>query len=238
MRQPLYCSAANAGVCKERGYGDGSTHYVWLSSIALFPWLPGFPGSPPGISHHVSSLTSPWPVFPQSAAALTLGLLHNPWTSAPSLCPFQETHVPAWCMYGCGKDCLILIPFRHSHISCFTLTLKCFSSDSDNCSAAGVRPLLQFPTHQGQVQSYWHFCFAPLVSLSYQVLRGSIYSSPLVKYSCLLSAGVLHAHLCLKVYFSCIHGERCTPCPPTSLPSCSPSMNFSVYEASIVSLSL
>ena len=29
--------------CGERGYGDGSTHYAWLSSIALLPWLPGFP---------------------------------------------------------------------------------------------------------------------------------------------------------------------------------------------------
>ena len=28
MGQPLYCSAVDAGVCRERGYGDGSTHYV------------------------------------------------------------------------------------------------------------------------------------------------------------------------------------------------------------------
>ena len=28
MGQPLYCSAANAGVWGERGYGDGSTHYA------------------------------------------------------------------------------------------------------------------------------------------------------------------------------------------------------------------
>ena len=42
-------SAAGAGVWRERGYGDGSTPYVWLSSIALLPWLPAFP---PAISHH------------------------------------------------------------------------------------------------------------------------------------------------------------------------------------------
>ena len=58
----------------------------------------------------------------------------------------------------------------------------------------------------------------------YQVLRGSIYSFPLVRYSCPLSAGVLHALLCLKVYFWCICGKRCTPRPPTPLPSC-----FHVY---------
>ena len=47
-------------------------------------------------------------------------------------------------MYGCSKDCLILIPFRLPQISCFTLSLKCFSSDSDNCPNVGIRPLLQF----------------------------------------------------------------------------------------------
>ena len=45
-------------------------------------------------------------------------------------------------MYGCGKDCLI--PFRLPQISCFTLSLKCFSSDSDSCPDVGIRPLLLF----------------------------------------------------------------------------------------------
>ena len=40
---------------------------------------------------------------------------------------------------------LILIPFRLPQISCFPLSLKCFSSDSDNCHKVGIRPLLQFP---------------------------------------------------------------------------------------------
>ena len=35
------------------------------------------------------------------------------------------------------------------------------------------------------------------------------------------SSVVLHALLCLKVYSWCIHGERCTPGPPTPPPSCS-----------------
>ena len=52
-------------------------------------------------------------------------------------------------------------------------------------------------------------------------LSSSIYSFPLVRYSCLLSAGVLQALLCLKVYPWCIHGEKCTPCPPTPPPLCS-----------------
>ena len=57
-------------------------------------------------------------------------------------CTFQGTHVPVWGMYGCGKDCLI--PFRLPQISCFTLSLKCFSSDSDSCPDVGIRPLLLF----------------------------------------------------------------------------------------------
>ena len=64
--------------------------------------------------------------------------------------------------------------------------------------------------------------FLPLVTLSYRILHGSIYSFPLLRYSCLFLTGILHALLCLKVYSWCICGERCTPCPPTPLPSCSP----------------
>ena len=69
--------------------------------------------------------------------------------------------------------------------------------------------------------------FFPLVPPSYWVLRGSIYSFPLDRYSCLLSDGVLHALLCLKVYSWCIYGETCTPHPPTPPPSCSPSRGLS-----------
>ena len=47
-------------------------------------------------------------------------------------------------MYGCGKECLILIPFRLPQISCLTRSLNCFSSDSDNCPDVGIGPLLQF----------------------------------------------------------------------------------------------
>ena len=59
----------------------------------------------------------------------------------------------------------------------------------------------------------------PLVSSSYQVLHGFIYSFPLCRYSCLFLAGILPAVLCLKVYSWCIHGERCIPCPPAPPPS-------------------
>ena len=113
---------------------------------AVSPWFHGclaflhrhFPlqsplSHPLGLSLHSQQQPSP------------LGSLHTPETPDPSRCPFQGTSVLVQAMYGCGKDCLILIPLRLPQISCFTLSLKCFSSDSDNCPDVGIRPLLQFP---------------------------------------------------------------------------------------------
>ena len=129
-------------------------------------------------------------------------------------------------MNGCGKDCLILIPFRLPQISCFTLSLKCFSSDSDNCPDVRIRPLLQLPYQLRAGPVLLTLLFFPIVPSSYRAFHGSIYYFPLLRYSWQLSAGVLHALLCLKAYSCCIHEERCTPCPPTPPPSCSPSSVF------------
>ena len=137
-------------------------------------------------------------------------------------------------MYGCGKDCLILIPFRLSQVSCFTLSLKCFSSDSDKCLDVGIRPLFQFPYWPRAGPVLLTLLFSPLIPLSYRVLHGSVYSFPLVRYSCLLSAGVLLALLCLTMYSWCISGEGCTPRLPTPPPSCSLShTEHFVYTESI-----
>ena len=58
-------------------------------------------------------------------------------------------------MYGCGKDSQILIPFRLLQISCVTLSLKYFSSDSDNCPHVGTGPPASvLPLAIGQVLSY------------------------------------------------------------------------------------
>ena len=53
-------------------------------------------------------------------------------------------------MCGCGKDCLILIPFRLPQISCFTLSLKCFSSDSDSCRCGDQTPASVPPPSEGR----------------------------------------------------------------------------------------
>ena len=106
--------------------------------------------------------------------------------------------------YGClgySKNCLILIPFRLPQISCSTLSLKCLSTDSDNGPKVGIGPLPQFSHWLKAGLVLLTLLFCPLVpTSSYRVLRRSMYSFPLVRSSCPLSAGVLHALRCLKVY--------------------------------------
>ena len=134
---------------------------AWLSSTGIYhhKFLPHIP------SIHFSTVNS----------SPCQGLLHNPYTPAPSCCTFQGTCIPVWGMYGCGKDCLILIPFRLPQISCFTLSLKCFSSDSDNCPASVPPPaegwssptnILGFPPSSFCVVLYilFHWSGPPVLS--------------------------------------------------------------------------
>ena len=78
-------------------------------------WLPSFPPA-------ISSLTSPWTVSLQSIADLSLGLLSDLYTPAPTavlskgLASLSEVNMAATRMV-----CVILIPCRLSQISCFTL---------------------------------------------------------------------------------------------------------------------
>ena len=82
----------------------------------------------------------------------------------------------------------------------------------------GSDPCFSLPTHQGWLS------FPPPHPLlpSYHVLYDSMYSFPLVRYSFLLSPGVLQDPLYLEIYSWCICGDRCTPHPPTFMPSCFP----------------
>ena len=142
MGQPLYCSTADVGLWGERGYSDGSTTYTWLSSIALLRWLPGFPPqafssqSPPSLpldpSLHRQQQPSSWDHS-------TLPKLQLP-APVPSRGP---TFLSRVCMAAARS--VWVFPFRLPQISCFTLRLKCFSSESDNCPDVGIGPQLQFP---------------------------------------------------------------------------------------------
>ena len=70
----------------------------------------------------------------------------------------------------------VLIPVRLPQISCFTLSLKCFSSDSDNCPDVGIGPLLQFPYLPRADPVLLTLLLFPLVPSSYRVLCCSMYS--------------------------------------------------------------
>ena len=138
MGQPLYCSAAGAGE-----WGEAMV-------VALLPMrdsavLPCFQGCLAFLHRHFP---------PQSPPSITLSVVNSsprPWIAPQSLnsssqpSTFQGTCVPVQDMYGSGKDCIILLPFRLPQISWFTLSLKSFSSDSDSCPNVGIGPLLQFP---------------------------------------------------------------------------------------------
>ena len=110
-----------------------------LHDSAVLPCFHGCLGFLHTFPTTISSLTSPPSVSLQSSAAFTLRLLHNPQTPAPSCCAFQGTSVPVRGMYGCNKDCLILIPFRLPQMSYFTHSLKCFSSDSAAAAAKSLQ---------------------------------------------------------------------------------------------------
>jgi len=129
-------------------------------------------------------------------------------------------------MYGCCKDYVIPIPFRLPQISYFTLSPKCFSSDSDNCPDVGIRPLLQFPHPPRAGPVLLTLLFFPPSSFIlpsfvwFYILffTGQVLLSTLSWCSACTSAseGVFLMH----------HGERCTAYPPTPPPSCSLLLTF------------
>ena len=111
------------------------------------------------------------------------------------------------------------------------------SSDSDSCPNVGIGPLFWFFHLPRAGPVLPTLLFFPPVPSSYWVLRGSEYSFPLVRYCCLLSAGVLHTLLCLMVYSWCIPRERYILRPPTPPPSCPPGpvIFFTVWNPTLQS---
>ena len=100
--------------------------------------LPCFHGCPAFLHRNFPPQSPPSP-------PLNISLHSQQQPSAWDKSTISKLCIPVRGMYGLGKDCLILIPFRLPQISCFTLSLKCFSSDSDSCPDVGIGPLLQFP---------------------------------------------------------------------------------------------
>ena len=121
------------------------------TGISLHNLLPHIP------SIHLSAVnSSPRPgIAPQSLNS-----------SSQPLC-LPEACVPVRAMYGCSKDCLVLIPFRLPQSICFTLNLQHFSYDSDNYPDVGIGPLLPFPHPPRAGPVLLTLLFIPLVPSSY-----------------------------------------------------------------------
>ena len=113
-----------------------SSMAAWLSSTgtshhSLLPHIP---------STHLSAVnSSPHP-----------GIAPIPKLQLPAAVPSRAPASLSGGTCGSSKDCLILIPFRLPQISCFPLSLTCFSSDSDNCPMWGLDPCFSSPTPEGR----------------------------------------------------------------------------------------
>ena len=152
MGQPLYCSAADAGVCGERGYDDSSIPYPWLSNIALLPWLPGFP--PQVFPATVSSLISP-----QSVSSPSYPLnpsLHSQQQPSPWGCStIPKLQLPA---AAPSRVPVFLsgVCMAAARTVCFLFHLGCHRS-AVSLSALNVSPLIQ------TIAPMWGLdpCFSP-----------------------------------------------------------------------------
>ena len=172
----------------ERAYGDASTPYTWLSSIALLPWLPGFP--PQAFPTTISSLTSPRSVSLQLTAAPCPGIAPqslNSSSAAASRGPVSLSRVckavarTAWFSFhlGCHGSAVSLSALNASPL---TQTIAPVWG-LDPCFLPKAPPILLT------------LLFFPLVPSSYLVLCGSIYSFHwLVTPAC--SQLVFCMHLC------------------------------------------
>ena len=223
MRQPLCCSDASAGMRGERLWWWRHILYMTqqhhLASMAAQI-------SSMGISHlnllpHIPSInlstvnSSPHPgIAPQP--------LNSSSQPSRGLASLSRVHMDR------AKTVWFLLHL-HCHRSVVSLSALNVSHLIDNCPDVEIRPLLQFPLLLRAGPVLLKLLFFPVIPLSYWVLRDSIYSFPLVRCSCPLSAGALNALLCLKVYSWCNCGERCTSCPPTPPSSCSPYAVFVRY---------
>ena len=105
---------------------------AWFSStgISHYSLLPQVP-----LGHlHSQQQTSPWDCS-------TIPMLQLPAT-VPSRGSVSLSRVH---MAPVRIICVIFIPFRLSHISCFTLSFKCFSSVPKNCPDGRDQTPVPFP---------------------------------------------------------------------------------------------
>ena len=124
----------------ERGYGDGSPHYSWLSSINLLPWLLAF-------------LHGHFP--PQSPSSQSLDLsLHSQQQPLPWDCStIPKLQLPATMP---SRVCMAVARtvWFSFHLGCFPLSLNVSPLTQTTVRMWGSDPCFSSPTGWGQVQSY------------------------------------------------------------------------------------
>ena len=124
----------------ERGYGDGSPHYSWLSSINLLPWLLAF-------------LHGHFP--PQSPSSHSLDLsLHSQQQPLPWDCStIPKLQLPATMP---SRVCMAVARtvWFSFHLGCFPLSLNVSPLTQTTVRMWGSDPCFSSPTSWGQVQSY------------------------------------------------------------------------------------
>ena len=154
---------------------------------AVSPCLQSCPAFLQGHSS-ISSLTSPQDVSHSQQQSLS-------WDCSPvptqPLCILEDL---CPCLGYIGLQYRLFVWFSlhsdlHRSAASSSNSLKCLPFVSNYSSDAGVSPLLQFlhPMGSGPVLLTL-FLFFPFLPSFYQVLRGSVYSFPMVRDSCQLSA--------------------------------------------------
>ena len=198
----------------ERGYIDGCTvctftqQYHFASMAAQL--------SSKGIPHY-NLLTSPQAFSPQSQQPLPWDWFPVPTPQFPTtMCSRGLGSLSRECSVAARIVCVVLTPFRLSQISCCTQRLLLCPKQLLWCG--DLIPALVPPPFVCR-SSPIHSPLFPFLPSSFWDLCGFVYSFLVVRDSCLLSAGVVWDLLHLKVCSWCICGERCTPHPPTPLPS-------------------
>ena len=204
----LACGQSEAMVVAPPSVHDSAVSPCFHGCLAfLHQHFP--PGSPP--SHFLNLLLciqqqpSPWDCSTITKLQLPTAALSRGPAFLSGLC--MATARTVWFSFHLG-----------CHISAVSLSaLNVFPLPQIVSLMWGLDPCFSFPTLRWGRSSPTNTPGPPPPSSS----SSSICSCPLVRYSCPLAAGILHVLLCLKVYSWCICIERCTPCPPTPLPSCS-----------------
>ena len=200
----------------ERGHGDAPPT---IGDSAVSPCFHGClaflhrhfpPRSPPSHpldpSLHSQQLRSPWDCS-------TIPKCQLP-AAAPSRGPVSWPGC-VWLQQGLSDS----HSFRRPQVSCFRLSLKCFSPDSDNHPAVGIGPLLQSPT-KGRSSPTNTPVFPPC-SFHHWVLRGLAYRPfPLVRSSC-PSQRAFCVHFCVWIVFLMYPWREVCSTSPTPLLSCS-----------------